>query len=435
MKGMAPDQLNVWGSVRMNVHRQNNESFMKNRRAHIHLVSLIFFVLATVVFAGCTSSLQTGTSAGTLSPQKSDNETIRIGAVYNLEGSEATFDVPSMQGAKLAVKEINEQGGINGKPVELVIVNGKSNTSAVVAGATELAGSGTIPVIIGLSNPDHALPAAQAAALKNVYFVTSGATSPRLPEQVPDYLYLACMGDNTQAAAGAEYAAGTLKVKNAYVLYESDKQYPTLLASYFMTRFLDLNGTVQKVDTFHSADTGYSSQIANLSRLFPPPDIVFVSAETWADAKPVIREIRNAGFTVPIMGGDGYDAPTLLTGGATGVDNVYFTTHTWFDPATENKKQQHFMTRYAQEYHSSAVPFAGLGYDAVMIVAEAIMNSGSPSAFPGGMANVTHYTGVTGNLTYTGNSHIPVKMVTLMKIQNSTLVHIDDVMPDKVPSP
>ncbi|MEI6841925.1 MAG: ABC transporter substrate-binding protein [Methanomicrobiales archaeon] len=408
---------------------------MKSPGAQIHPVLIILVILAAVVLAGCISSEKTGNDSGTRSIQKSGNETVRIGAIYNLEGSEATFDVPSMQGANLAVKEINLQGGINGKPFELVLVNGKSNTSAVVAGAHELAGSGTIPVIIGLSNPDHALPAARAAASQNVYFVTSGATSPRLPQQVPGYLYLACMGDNTQAAAGAEYAAGILKVKNAYILYESDKQYPTLLASYFMTRFLELNGTVQKVDTFHSTDTSFSSQVANLYSLSPQPDIVFVSAETWADAKPVIGEVRNAGFTMPIMGGDGYDAPTLLTGGAAGVDNVYFTTHTWFDPATTNKKQQDFMARYEQEYNSSAVPFAGLGYDTVMIVAEAIRSPGSPDRFSEGMANITHYTGVTGNLTYNDNSHIPVKMVTLMKIQNSTLVHIGDFMPVKVPSP
>lgn len=408
---------------------------MKNHGTRIFPALLILCILAAVVLGGCTSPLKAGTATGTPSPQKPGNETVRIGAIYNLEGSEATFDVPSMQGAKLAVKEINEQGGIGGKPLALVLVNGKSNTSVVVAGAGELAGSGTISVIIGLSNPDHALPAAQAAALRNVYFVTSGATSPRLPQQVPGYLYLACMGDNTQAAAGAEYAAGTLDAKNAYILYEADKQYPTLLAGYFMTRFGELNGTVQKVDTFRSTDTGFSSQTANLSGLVPQPDIVFVSAETWAEAKPVIREIRNAGFTMPIMGGDGYDAPTLLTGGAAGVDNVYFTTHTWFDPATTNEKQKSFMARYAQEYNSSAVPFAGLGYDTVMIVAEAIRREGAPTTFPGGMANITHYTGVTGNLTYPGNSHIPVKMVTLMKIQNSTPVHIGDVMPVKIPSP
>jgi branched-chain amino acid transport system substrate-binding protein len=93
------------------------------------------------------------------------------------------------------------------------------------------------------------------------------------------------------------------------------------------------------------------------------------------------------------------------------------------------------MIRYLHEYNSPAVPFAGLGYDTVMMVAEAIRISGSPDRFPEGMAQITLYPGVTGTLSYSGNSHIPEKTVTVMKIENGTPVHIGDVMPVGVPSP
>jgi len=408
---------------------------MKNRSEDLLLVFIILCIGGAVLLSGCTSPEIPSTGSNNQSMPQPANDTIRIGAIYNLEGSEATFDVPSMQGARLAVKEINDEGGIRGKPLELVLVNGRSNTDTVVAGASDLAKSGTVPIIIGLSNPDHALPAAKAAASQKVFFVTSGATSPRLPIQVPVYLYLACMGDNTQAATGAEYAAGTLNATNAYIITQSDRQYPTLLAGYFITRFSELNRTVLKTDTFQSEDTNFSSQMTNLSALSPQPDMIFLSTQTWADAKPIIHEIRKAGFSMPVMGGDGYDSPTLLTGDAADIDNVYFTTHTWFDPATTNKKQHDFMTRYQEEYNTSAVPFAGLGYDTVKIVAEAIRNSESPAAFSEGMSTITTFTGVTGNLSYQDNTHIPVKSVTLMKIQNGTLKYVGKFRPVKVPSP
>jgi branched-chain amino acid transport system substrate-binding protein len=365
---------------------------------------------------------------------QSGNETIKIGAIYNLDGSEATFDIPSSQGARLAIEEINEQGGINGKALELVLANGKSNTSTIIESAQELARSGTIHVIIGLSNPDHALPAAQEAAKEKVYFVTSGATSPHLPEQVPGYLYLACMGDNTQAAVGAEYAVGQLGAKHVFILYQADRSYPTLLAEYFKRQFEELNGTVENVATFNSTDP-ISTKIANISSGSAQPDLLFLSTETWADAEPIIKEIRKAGLSMPILGGDGYDSPTLLTGGAIGIDGVYYTTHTYFDPKTMDTNRSDFVSRYEQEYNSSAVPFAGLGFDTVKIVAKAIMISGSQENFQEGMANISSFKGVTGNLSYSGGVHIPVKTVTLMKIQNGKLVHIGDFMPDQVPSP
>jgi branched-chain amino acid transport system substrate-binding protein len=406
---------------------------------------LPFVLITAIFFAGCTAPAGTGAHSaapvaaapGTMVPGTipSDNGTITIGAIYNLEGSEATFDVPSAQGAELAIKELNEQGGIGGRSVRLVVENGKSDTATVVSAAEKLAGSGTIPVIIGLSNPNHALPAAQAAAAHQVYFITSGATSPRLPQQVPRYLWLACMGDNTQAAVGAEYAAGTLGAKNVYVIYESDKEYPTLLAGYFVSRFSGLNGSVQKVDTFRSTDTGFASQVANLSCLSPRPDMVYVSAETWAEARPVIQAVRNAGFTVPVMGGDGYDAPVLLTMGAAGIDNVYYTTHTWINPNTAIPQRKKFMERYEREYNRTPVAFAGLGYDAVMIVAQAMNNSASPTAFAEGMERITLYRGVTGNLTYQDDTHIPKKSVALMEIRNGTPYYIGNFVPAVVPAP
>ena len=171
-------------------------------------------------------------------------EPIKIGAIYNLTGAQASLDAPSANGAKLAIKEINAAGGLLGRPVELVLYDGKTDAATIGNAATQLTESDKVVAMLGFSDSDQTLAAAPIAAKAGVVFVTSGATSPKLPEQVPDYLYMACFGDNVQAAAGAEYAYDTLKAKTAYLLIDKGMEYTLLLGKYFKERFTELGGSV-----------------------------------------------------------------------------------------------------------------------------------------------------------------------------------------------
>ncbi len=135
---------------------------------------------------------------------------VRIGAIYNLTGDQSVLDSPSLDGARLAVERINAHGGLLGRRVELLERDGQTSEANVRRAAASLVASG-VSAIVGLSDTEQVLAAAPIAARAGVPFVTSGATSPRLAEEVPDWLFLACFGDNTQAAASAQYASDRLE--------------------------------------------------------------------------------------------------------------------------------------------------------------------------------------------------------------------------------
>ncbi len=146
------------------------------------------------------------------------NTPIKIGVIYNVTGAQASLDVPSYNGAKLAAKEINAAGGVLGRQIQIVFYDGKSDATVIGNAATQLVETDKVVAMMGFSDSDMTLAAAPIAAKAGIVFVTSGATSPKLPDQVPDYLFLACFGDNVQAAAGAEYAFNTLNYKSVYLL-------------------------------------------------------------------------------------------------------------------------------------------------------------------------------------------------------------------------
>ena len=225
------------------------------------------------------------------------DEPLLLGAVYNSSGVQAGLDVPSSQGARLAVAQVNQNGGVLGRRVLLEIRDGQSKAEIVKHKTAELLGLSPEPVaLFGLSDTDLVLAAAPLAAQSKRVFLTSGATSPKLPTQVPDYLFLACFGDNVQASAAAEWAFKDRTAAKAVVLYDSSRTYTKLLQQYFQSRFLQLGGNVVAHRSFTSADL-----VESIDEL-PDADLIFLAAESpkisarrYAHSAMRGRHVRSSG--------------------------------------------------------------------------------------------------------------------------------------------
>jgi len=217
---------------------------------------------AAAVAAALATGLAACGGAQVVTQQKSPTP-IHIGAIFNLTGSQAPLDGPSLDGARLAVDRINAAGGLLGRRVELLERDGQTDPALVRYDAENLAAL-KVTAIIGLSDTDQVLAGAPVAARAGIPFVTSGATSPLLPAQVPEWLFLACFGDNVQAAAGAEYAADWLGARTAAILFDKDMEYTRLLQRYFGQSFSAQGGTIVLRAGFHSGEH-------DIAKLLAPP--------------------------------------------------------------------------------------------------------------------------------------------------------------------
>jgi branched-chain amino acid transport system substrate-binding protein len=368
---------------------------------------------------------------------KGGGNTIKIGMIYNMTGSQASLDAPSANGAKLAAKEVNAAGGVLGKKIELVAFDGKSDAATIANSATQLTQTDKVVAMLGFSDSDMVMAAAPTAAKAGIVFVSSGATSPKLPEQVPDYLYLACFGDNVQAAAGAEYAVSSLKVKTAYLLIDKGMEYTLLLGKYFKDRFTELGGKVILEDNYQTGDKDYSAQITKLRGLKAQPDMLYISAGP-DDIGTIVKQFRDAGVKKPIMGGDGYDTPLLVQVAGAGAEGVYFTTHSLMDASLGTDAVKAFITAYQAEYKTPPEnAFAGLGYDTVKLLVDAIKRAGSadPKAIREALNATKDLPGVTGAITFQPGSRIPQKGVTVILVKDGKFTLAQEVVPQKVPAP
>ncbi|MEH6524997.1 MAG: ABC transporter substrate-binding protein [Sneathiella sp.] len=356
---------------------------------------------------------------------------MNIGAIYNLTGDQQNLDIPSSQGALLAVDELNSIGGILGKNVNLLLEDGETDT-VVIARKTEalISSNPDMPVIIGMSDTDVVLAAAHVAAKHKRTFITSGATSPLLPEQVPNYLFLACYGDNVQAAAAAEWAVNTLKASKVAVLYKQGMSYTELLRKYFVTRYIELGGTI-------TVDKGYTVEsFPALLTDLGDADLIYLSASP-NEVISEVSQIRAAGVTVPILSGDGFDIGEGWQK-LPDEDNSYFTTHA--DVGADNKSpaviafRAAFMKKFPGHEPDA---FTALGYDTVKLVAATIEKAGSTEAqaVREALSTMQKFQGITGEISFTAGNPIPVKSVALMRVDRGAEKLIQEILPTSVPLP
>src|SRR5258707_457964 len=329
------------------------------------------FVLAAVIalVAACSNtggSSAPGTSAAPASAgaAPSGGGTIKIGGGFALTGDESALDLPAANGAKLAVKEINAAGGINGSQIDFIVHDSQYKMDVTAQTAKQFVEQDKVPLMIGYTDTDSVLASGPTFQNAKIPFITVGATSPKIPTQVGDMMFLACFGDNVQAAVGAEYSFSKFG-KNAYFLWDKGVEYTTLLGQYFKSRFTELGGTIALEESYDDKATDFSAQIAKIKTLSPPPDFYYVAAMPY-NIGPIVKQFRAAGITGPIVGGDGYDTPDLIKVAGAAAGNTFFTTHALMDATGGTDGIKKFIGAYKTEYtHDPENAFAALGHDTV----------------------------------------------------------------------
>jgi branched-chain amino acid transport system substrate-binding protein len=401
-------------------------------------ISAATALLLVLSFASCSAEPQAAQATAALSSNStlSGCESIKVAGIFALTGAESLLDLPAANGAELAAKEINASGGVLGCPLELMVRDSEYKVDLASQAADQLIEQDKVVAGIGFTEPGSLLAAGPVFQVADLPFIAVGATSPKVPQQVGDMIYLACFGDNTQAAAGAEYSAKSFG-KSAYLLWDSGEEYTRLLAGYFKTRFAELGGRILLEDTFDDNATDFSMQIDKLNALPEQPDFYYIAAMPY-NVGLLVKQLRAAGYSGAIVGGDGYDTPDLVSIAGNASDNVLFSTHALMDEERGTEAIKRFIASYSREYgHDPENAFAALGYDAVYLLADAIKRAGStdPAAIQQAIGETRGFVGITGAISYPNGEHVPRKDVTIIAVRDAKLTKAAEIMPEKVPAP
>ena len=403
---------------------------MRSRKGVFALVALLgLLALAMFAVTGCGDDGDTGDGGD----GGDGGETVIIGAALGMTGDAAPGDVPASEAMEYAVEEINKAGGIDGKQVELIIKDMKSDPALASTVTQELLDAGA-QVVVGPAFPGMGAGVVQTASKDGVTVLSACSTQPEYTVVGGSKAYLVAFGDNVQAAAAAEYALEQ-GMKTAYTLTSPDLSYTERLPEFFKDAFENGGGTVVGNDTFTIGQQDFAAQVTKIAALDPAPDMVYTGMFP-PDIAVFVRQLRAAGVESALYGADGCDQQPLIDQAGKDADGIVFTTHGYPTPGS---RFEEFVTGL-EEFQGKppeAPALATTGGDVIEVIKAAVEKAGStdPKAIGDALAELEGIEVVNGTITYKGTNGVPAKTVAIVEVEDGQFVFKDQFMPSYIPEP
>lgn len=354
---------------------------------------------------------------GTLCSAFAETSPIRLAGVFVLSGHAADEDAANVRGARLAVRMLNESGGLLGRPVSIDMYDNQSAPSVAYAVTVKACESGGAAVI-GPGWSSHALAAAKAARQFGVPLIATTASHPDLTSIGPN-IFRVCATNDLYGAVLGHFVYNDLKAKTAAIFIKKASSYSVSLAEEFRKEFECLQGKIIQETHYSEYQESLHSDLEKTKAL--SPDILFIAGH--GESAKIINKARKLGIRAPAVGGDGWaDAGfrlSLTEDKGYYIDNV---------PEEIVGKELAKLQKYSEEpiVLSSAVI---LSYEAVMVFADAVKRAGSVDApaVLAAMKKTTSFKGLAGNIAFddVGNAKRDIHIVSIQGKEHKHLKTYD----------
>lgn len=340
------------------------------------------------------------------------SDKVRIGVFMSMTGDTANFGISSTNGIKMAADEVNLAGGINGKQIELLVQDDRSDASEAATIVTKFVTQDQVHAILGEVASGRSIAAAPIAQNAKIPMLTPSSTNPEVTKK-GNFIFRSCFIDPVQGAAIAQFGAKTLHAKRAALMVDRKQDYSTGLEKVIKEVFTKLGGEIVLTQSYQSGDQDFNAQITDIKGA--NPDVIFVPGY-YGDVGLFAKQARDKGLTVPLLGGDGWDSPSLYKIGGSALNGSYFSNH--YSPDDADPIVQKFVNDYKTRYGTVPDALAATAYDAARIMFDAIKraNSLDGSAIREALAATKEFPGVTGKVTFNENRDA-VKPIVMVKIE------------------
>ena len=352
-------------------------------------------------------------------------DTIKIGLVLELPSQ-----ITTQYGAQLAVAQINQEGGVLGFPLELVVKSNDDDPVRSAQVAEELITQDNVAALIGPNFSRNAIEVGKVAQRLETPLVATTATNPMVTA-AGNFVFLAAFSDNFQGEVMARFAREELNAQTAALLAQAEELYSTGLSDIFEANFTALGGTIVAREFYAGGDTDFTAPLTAIAD--QAPDVIFMPGfvpEVPLAAKQArtIPQRNAAGITATFLGADGWDDPDLVPMGDKAIEGGYFSN--LFAPETQDETGREFVRAYRSMFGITPDGLAAMGYDALRLVATAMRRAGAAdkAAVRDQIAATRGYKGATSLLSYDENRH-PTKSAVILTIQDGRVRFHQQVEP------
>jgi len=383
---------------------------------HLHgQFSLAAALAVSLLVSGCNKPAASG-AAG--------EETIKVGEFASLTGSEATFGQSSHKGTQLAIDELNAQGGVLGKKIQLITEDNQSQAGQSSTAVRKLISSDNVVAVLGEVASSRSLEAAPICQQNKIPMISPSSTNPKVTE-VGDYIFRVCFIDPFQGTVMANFGRKTLKMNTAAILSDVKSDYSVGLAKFFKEGFIANGGTIIAEQKYSGGDKDFNAQLTAIKAA--NPDGIFVPGY-YTEVGLIALQAKQLGITVPLFGGDGWESPTLVQIGGTALEGDYYSTH--FSPEDTSLAVQTFVKNYKAKYGEAPDAMAALGYDSALVLVDAMKRAGSTDGAKvrDALAVTKNFAAVSGSTTIDANRNAS-KPAVIIAIKDGVFKYTQTVAP------
>lgn len=348
-------------------------------------------------------------------------ETVKFASIYAHSGPAAKSNAPSITGVRFGITEVNSRGGVLGKKIELIEID---NISTPIGSkvAADKAVKLNVTAIIGAAWSSHSIAVARVAQANQIPMISDASTNIKVT-RIGDYIFRACYTDPFQGLIMAQFARKDLHAATAVTFVDLTSDYSIGLAHEFRKNFEKLGGRILLEAPYKHKQESFEGPVLKAKQV--RPDVLFIPGHD--ESALIIKAAIKAGMTAVPIGGDGWGDEHFFLAGGKEIKKGYYGTHWSEDIKTE--PSQYFVKKYlkTQYIHTATA----LGYDAVLLMADAIERAGTTerSKIREALAKTENFQGVTGSISFNPHGD-PTKSAVIMEITGGRRHFLKRIEPD-----
>ncbi len=382
--------------------------------------------IATALALGALAAVSVGCGKKTDGGASGDSAAAtewKVGAYLSLSGADTQFGMDTKEGIELAVEEANAKGGVKGKKVKVLFEDDKSNPQEASNKVLQLIDRDKVIALLGEVASSRSKAGGIVANKKKIPMITPSSTNLDVTKVGP-FVFRVCFTDDVQGQMGARFVSDKLGKKKVAILFVSDDLYSSGLANEFRTEAKKLGIEIVGEKSFLKNETNFTTYLNEIKGM--SPEVIY--APVYYNAMvPIARQAKAAGIPGSMfVGGDGWHSDSLVNDAGEEMEGAFFTNHYSPDMPSENSRV--FVKKYSDRFKREPSSLAAQGYDAALLLFDAIgrAKSDSPEAIRDAIAETKGFQGATGAITINAERNAD-KPIVVVQIKNKKFTYYDTI--------
>jgi branched-chain amino acid transport system substrate-binding protein len=349
--------------------------------------------------AALIAALSIGGSVAVAAPA----EPVVVGVVISTSGPSAPLGVPQKNAFAIVEKDVNEHGGIGGRPLHFEIVDDEAKPDVAAQLAQQLIGKGAVAIICGTRTATSAA-ATRVTVGANVVqlFLTPSTELWKTPKGVAKTLFQVASASDDEAHAYIAFTKNKLKAKTIAIVHD-ENQYGTVAGAATEAAAKADGVTVVANESYPGDATDFTPQLLRVKAA--KPDVIMLLGATNTPALLTVQA-RTLGLKIPVVGSSAILSPAFLRVVGAGEDQLYAVSNLNFTHPDAVAKRA--IKAYVEAYKTPLVGFGGFAYDAGNLIAKALTRAHGKTdgaSLATALETMGPLHGTSGTFHYTATDH------------------------------